>query len=652
MLHGGAPLMTERTLGRLILAAVVAGCTDRGGSSSDDDSVPIDNVTLRDDTGDGPLPPVPLKSATSWVECNWTAVPASPINAVAVGTDGAWFASSTQVYTLDVPTHTLIKDLASPGGTRAMWADAFDNVYTMSNKAISMRQDGGAWTALREESDRSLTGVTGNDFGVWFSTSDGSVLLYDDGKWVEEVVDEDGLVVRAVYGRNGELWAATASAIYHRGPDAQWDVEYEADEDSNDVFEEIRGDATPTGPVWAVLADSGRVLRRGQDGGTVAWVDAGPDDAVGTVHLWQQVTDGENVWYGSDGTNAWQLAAGQWNATTGPEQQLAPTMVVTNWNRTVAYALGGGDAIARSETPGVWDLVIGSPWAPVYDAIVVGDNMFVAGEMGLYPNETGLVRYISDGFWVPERQKATVRALLSPDETELWAAGTEGIWRMDGDWNWSTDLTDSAHDFTGLAAAADGAILAVASDGTFFEREHLEQWIPEATGADSLSAVIAHDDQIWVVGSGIFRRDAAGTWFDESPGNGTTFSDIEMAVDLNGNEIGLWAVGQANGLPAVYSRSAEGQWSVEPNAPQFTDATSGVIARMYTDAANSIWLYGEHVTKKNGDKSFLMHSDATGWVGEEPGGAGVSRRMIWMSDRRWVFGDATDVRPRTVEGCI
>jgi hypothetical protein len=228
---------------------------------------------------------------------------------------------------------------------------------------------------------------------------------------------------------------------------------------------------------------------------------------------------------------------------------------------------------------------------------------------------------------------------------------------MDGEWSWGTDLTADGddgdfHDFTDLAAGTDGAILAVASDGTFFEREHLEKWISEPSGASSLSAVIADGDQIWVVGSGIFRRDAAGTWFDESPGNGTTFSDIEMAVDLNGNKLGLWAVGQANGLPAVFSRSAEGQWSVEPTAPQFTDATSGVIARMYVDAANSIWLFGEHVTKKKGDQSFLMHSDSTGWVGEEPGGEGVSRRMIWMSDRRWVFGDTNDVRPLTVEGCI
>src|SRR6185436_17508962 len=102
----------------------------------------------------------------------------------------------------------------------------------------------------------------------------------------------------------------------------------------------------------------------------------------------------------------------------GPEQQFVPTVVVSSADNTVAYALGGGDAIARSESPGEWDLVIASPWAPVYDAIVVGDNMFVAGEMGLYPNDTGLVRYISDGFWVAERQGATVRALLSPDDME------------------------------------------------------------------------------------------------------------------------------------------------------------------------------------------------------------------------------------------
>jgi len=107
-------------MGWLFLAAVVAGCTDKSGSPNDD-STPIDNSTPRDDTGDSKeLPPIPLQSATSWVECNWASVPASPISSVAVGTDGAWFASTSQVYTLDVPTHTLIKDLASPSGTRAM----------------------------------------------------------------------------------------------------------------------------------------------------------------------------------------------------------------------------------------------------------------------------------------------------------------------------------------------------------------------------------------------------------------------------------------------------------------------------------------------------------------------------------------------------
>jgi hypothetical protein len=389
------------------------------------------------------------------------------------------------------------------------------------------------------------------------------------------------------------------------------------------------------------------VLRRGQDG---TWAtDAGPSGVAGTVHLWNQ----QATWYASDGISTWQFDGAQWNAATGPEQQFAPTVVASSVDGTVAYALGGGDAIARSDTGGVWDLAIASPWAPVYDALVVGDNMFVAGEMGLYPNDTGLLRYISDGFWVPERQGATVRALLSPDETELWAAGTGGVWRMDGQWNWGTDLTDPAHDFTDLAAGTDGAILAVASDGTFFQREHLEKWVPEKTGATSLSAVIADGDDIWAVGSGIFRRDPVEGWVDESPAEGAaaSFSDIAMAVDLNGNRLGLWAVGQASGLPAIYSRDADGHWALEPASPQFAGATSGVVAKMYVDTANSIWLFGQQVTKK-GDQSFLMHSDSTGWVGEEPGSAGVSRRMIWMSDRRWVFGDTIDVRPRTVEGCI
>ena len=634
-------------MGWLFLAAVVAGCTDRPGSSDNDDSTPIDDVTLRDDTGDSAtLPPLPLHSATSWVECNWASVPASPITSVAVGgkTGKAWFASASQIYTLDVPTHTLIKDLDSPSGTRAMWADANDNVYTMSNKAIAMRLDGGAWTPLREETDRSLVGVTGNDFGVFFGTSDGTVLHYDNGKWTEESDGPDGFT-RAIYGANGSLWAATANVIYYRDPKGVWSPEYPPEggkADPDVVFEEIRGDET-SGGVWATYGESGGVLHRDRFG---EWSDESIKGAAGTVHLWSQ----QDIWYASDGISTWQWGGTAWFAVTGPEQQFAPTVVVSNG--TLAYALGGGDAIARSETAGEWDLAIASPWAPVYDAILVGDNMFAAGEAGLYPDQAGLVRYISDGFWVPELQGATIRALLSADDLQLWAAGTGGIWHMNGEWNWTADLTDPAHDFTALAAGADGAVLAVASDGTFFEREHADTWTPETTGAPSLSAVVADGDQIWAVGAGIFRRDAAGTWFNESPGNGTTFSDIAVAVDLNGNRVGLWAVGQANGLPAIYSRSDDGQWSIEPSAPEFTDATSGVVSKMYVDAANSIWLFGEHVTAKTGDQSFLLHSDSTGWVGEEPGSAGVSRRMIWMSDRRWVFGDTIDVRPRTVEGCI
>jgi hypothetical protein len=632
-------------MGWLFLAAVVAGCTDRPGSSdNNDDSTPIDDNTLRDDTGDSTSPPLPLQSATSWVECNWASVPASPISSVAVGgKGGAWFGSASQVYTLDVPTHTLIKDLDSPSGTRAMWADADDNVYTISNKAIAMRLDGGAWTPLREEKDRSLVGLSGNDFGVWFATSDGTVLHYDNGKWTEESDGPDGFT-RAIYGANGSLWAATASTIYYRDPEGAWSTEYppEGEKAEQDVvFEEIRGDAS-SGGVWASYGETGGVLHRDRFG---IWSDESITGAVGTVHLWSQA----EIWYASDGISTWQFGGDSWFAVTGPEQQFAPTSVVSNGS--LAYALGGGDAIARSDTAGEWDLAIASPWAPVYDAMVVGDNMFAAGEAGLYPDQAGLVRYISDGFWVPELQGATIRALLSADDLQLWAAGTGGIWHMNGEWNWTADLTD-AHDFTALAAGADGAVLAVASDGTFFERQHADAWTPEKTGATSLSAVVAYDDQIWVVGDGIFRRDAAGTWFDESPGNGTTFSDIERAVDLNGNDLGLWAVGQLNGLPAVYSRSAEGEWTVEPNAPKFPDATSGVIARMSVDTANSIWLFGEQVTAKNGAQSFLMHSDSTGWVGEAPGSAGVARRMIWMSDRRWVFGDTIDVRPRTVEGCI
>ena len=620
--------------GWMILAAVVAGCTDRR-EPADDDSVPVDDNLRRDDTGGSPIP---LTSATSWVDCNWASVPASPIGSVAVGTEGAWFASASQVYTLDVLTHTLIKDQASPNGTRAMWADADDNVYTMSNSAIAMRPAGGAWTQLREETDRSLVGVTGNDFGVWFGTSDGSVLrLDDDGKWDEEHVT-DG-VLRAMYGRAGDLWVATASAIHHRGPDGAWEIETEIAESDTEVFDEIRGHGSV---VWAVVAESGLVLRRTQRG---QWNEAGPDGAAGTVLLWRQ----QATWYASDRIGTWKRDGGQWSTVTGPEGLFVPRAVVSNG--TVAYALGGGDAIARSETAGVWDLVIASPWAPVYDAIVVGDNMFAAGKKGLYPNEAGLLRYVSDGFWVEALRGATVRALLSPDDMELWAAGTGGIWRMDGDWSWSTDLLAPGYDFTGLAAGTDGGILAVASDGTFFARQHVAEWTPETTGAAALSAVIADGDQIWAVGAGIFRRDPVDGWIDESPGAPGSFSDIEIAVDANGNRIGLWAVGQSNGLPAVYSRNAEGHWVVEPSAPQFSDATSGVIATMYVDAANHIWLFGEQVTDK-GARSFVMHTDSSGWVGEEPGGAGVSRRMIWMAARRWVFGDAIDVRPRAVEGCL
>jgi hypothetical protein len=603
--------------------------------------VPVDDSTRRDDTGH----PIPLTSATSWVECNWASVPASPISSVAVGTEGAWFASASQVYTLDVPTHTLIKDLSSPSGTRAMWADANDNVYTMSNKSIAMRLAGEPWTTLREEKERSLLGVTGNDFGVWFATSDGSVLWLDDGTWREEDVADAFL--RAMYGRDGDLWVATASAIYHRPPPegdsdiGEWVIEAEIAESDTAVFEEIRGDETA---VWAVVAETGEMLRRERNG---EWTrDAGPEGVTGTVHVWSQ----QATWYATDGTATWRLNGSDWSPATGPEQQFAPTVVASNGN--LAYALGGGDAIARSDTAELWDLVIASPWAPVYDAIVVGDNMFVAGEMGLYPNHTGLVRYVSDGFWVEELHLATVRALLSPNDMELWAAATGAIWHMNGDWAWSPDLLDPGHDFTGLATGMDGAILAVASDGTFFERRD-GTWTPEATGAPSLAAVIADGDQIWAVGAGIFRRDPVDGWIDESPqdGSAASFSDIEIAVDANGNRLGLWAVGSANNLPAIYSRNDDGLWAIEPSAPNFSSATSGVIATMYVDAANSVWLFGEHVTEK-GDHSFVMHSDFTGWVGEEPGGAGVSRRMIWMSDRRWAFGDAIDVRPRTVEGCI
>jgi hypothetical protein len=624
-------------MGWMILSAVVAGCTDRG-EPANDDSAPVDDSARPDDSG-----AIPLPSATSWVECNWASVPASPISSLAVGTEGAWFASASQVYTLDVPTHTLIKDLSSPTGTRAMWADAEDNVYTMSTKSIAMRPVGGAWTPLREEKDRTLLGVTGNDLGVWFATSDGSVLRLDDkGQWNEEDV-VDGSFLRAIWGRDDELWVATATRVYHRAPDGQWEIEAEIPESDTEVFDEIRGDATA---VWAVVAQSAVVLRRDAEG---EWNEAGPDAAVGTVHLWSQ----QSTWYATDGVDTWKLEGGQWSPVTGPERQFAPIAVGSNG--VIAYALGGGDAIARSETAGLWDLVIASPWAPVYDAIVVGSNMFAAGEMGLYPNETGLVRYVSDGFWIDELHHATVRALLSPNDTELWAAGTGAIWRMDGEWTWSADLIEPTHDFRGLAVGPEGSMLAVASDGTFFMREHGGTWTPETTGASQLSAVLADGEQIWAVGAGIFRRDPVEGWIDESPSDGAvaTFADIEVAYDAEGNKLGVWAVGQADGMPAIYSRGpdADSGWTVEASSPDFSDATSGLIASMYVDAAHSIWLLGERVTKK-GDHSFVMHSDSTGWVGEEPGGAGVSRRMIWMANRRWVFGDAIDVRPLTEEGCI
>ena len=53
----------------------------------DDDSVPVVDSTRPDDTAN--LPPLPLQSATSWVECNWASVPASPISSVGFVPGGA-----------------------------------------------------------------------------------------------------------------------------------------------------------------------------------------------------------------------------------------------------------------------------------------------------------------------------------------------------------------------------------------------------------------------------------------------------------------------------------------------------------------------------------------------------------------------------------
>ncbi len=626
-------------MGWMILSALLAGCSgprDPGGS---DDSQPDSGD--QDDSG---KPPPPLPMPTTWVDCNWASVPASPISSVWVGTSTTWFASSASIYTLDVPTHTLLKDTLSPTGTRAIWADASDNLYTVSTKTISMRPSGGAWTTIYEEPKRTLMGLWGNDLGLWVGTSDGSILHMDTkGVWSEEDIP-GGSFVREIWGRDTELYAATAVRIYRRSPTGVWTMDTEIEESTTETFEDIVGAGTT---IWATIATSGTVLRRDGPG---KWTPAGPPDATGDVHLWTQ----EDAWYATDGLDTWVLSGTEWSGVTGPEKEL--TAIAVGSNGTTAYALGGGDAIALSDSAADWDLVLGSPWSPIYDATVVGGNMFAGGESGLYPNDTSLVRYISDGYWTPELHGGTVRSLLTIDDAELWAAGDGAVWHRTSQGAWTVDLDRPKQVFTGLGAAADGSLLAVTADGTFFLRALDGTWSSEPSGATSLASVYADGEQIWGVGSGIFRRDPGAGWIDESPTDGATFtfSDIDAVYDPEGNKVGIWAVGQKDGMPTIYGRGPDPDsgWSLEPMAPDFTDASSGIIASIWIDDAFSIWLLGEHVTKKNGDSSFVMHSDPKGWIGEEPGGGGVARKMIWISDRRWVFGDAIDVRPRTQKGCI
>jgi hypothetical protein len=596
----------------------------------------MDDSATGDDTG---IPAKPLP--TAWVECNWAAVPSSPLGSVWVGQSTTWFSSDRTIYTIDAPTHTLLKDDNSPSGTRAMWADADDNLYTLSNKSVSMRPVGGAWTTLLEEK-RSLQGMWGNDLGLWVGTSDGSVLLRDPtGKWSEEQV-ASGSFIRSIWGRNSELWVATAIRVYHRSPAGDWTLDTEVPDTKNQAFEDLRGDEAK---VFATIDDSGIVLRRDSSG---AWSEGGPDGAVGDVHLWEQ----QSAWFATDGTATWKLAGLEWSEVSGPEREVAALAVGSNG--TTAYALGGGDAVASSEPGSAWDLVLGSPWRSVYDAEVVGGNMFAAGEAGLYPNETGLVRYISDGYWVEELHAATVRALHSPDDAQMYAAGDGGVWHMDPSLHWTAEVTSASQTFTGLTSSEDGEILSVTADGMFYRRATDGTWTSEVTGASSLASVYVEGEDVWAVGAGIFRRDPVSGWTDESPsdGAGAWFNDVEAVHGAHGERPGIWAVGEADGMPAIYSRGADGVWAPEIAAPDFSDSLSGLFSGIDTDAQQSIWLVGERVTKKSGETSFVMHSDPAGWVGEEPGGDGIARKMIWISDRRWLFGDHIDIRPRNVKGCI
>ena len=153
----------------------------------------------------------------------------------------------------------------------------------MSSKAIAMRPAGGAWTPLREEKDRSLLGVTGNDLGVWFATSDGAVLhLATTASGARrrrrrQLPPRDLGPRRRALGRDGDQHLLPPTPRKGSGCSRP-----RSRSRTTEVFDEIRGDRFA---VWAVVAETGEVLRRNSDG---EWFAAGPDDAVATVHLWSQ----------------------------------------------------------------------------------------------------------------------------------------------------------------------------------------------------------------------------------------------------------------------------------------------------------------------------------------------------------------------------
>src|SRR5689334_10332525 len=97
----------------LFLAGLVAGCSGDPGSPSDtnhgDSAGPIVDDSATDDSGTHVTKP-PGKLPTTWAACNWAQVPSSPFTSLWVGHETTWFGAQQAVYTIDLPTHTLLKD--------------------------------------------------------------------------------------------------------------------------------------------------------------------------------------------------------------------------------------------------------------------------------------------------------------------------------------------------------------------------------------------------------------------------------------------------------------------------------------------------------------------------------------------------------------